>query len=159
MVTVSSGQESKVVILQTLLNGLLTSVKNIVPNILELERPRLLGESIRISQGVIVGTIGDCKGNILISGEKEVFNRIAQTMYGMQLEGEMLSSFIAELSNMIAGSFSTIVEVNGISIDITSPTLLEGDVVISGYHKAILMKCHLIQDDHFDIVFSMEETN
>lgn len=58
-------------------------------------------------------------------------------MFGMPLEGEMLLSFSGELGNMIAGAISTNIADSGTDINITAPTIMQGDTTLSGYKQAL----------------------
>ncbi|WP_084781886.1 chemotaxis protein CheX [Bacillus niameyensis] len=120
-----------------LLNGTIQSLKNIVPIPHEITKPKLLGRSLELQYGVLIGIIGDIKGKLIIAGQSATFGAIGEVMFGMALEGEMLASFSGELGNMIAGSLATIIVEHGVNMDITSPTIIQGDVTLTGYDKAI----------------------
>ena len=100
--------------------------------------------------GVIIGFTGDVKGQLILAGNMETFGTIGETMYGMPLAGEMLTSFSGELGNMLAGGLATKVAEAGIRTDITSPTIIQGDMNVSGYNKAIYM------DAVFDAVGTLD---
>ncbi|MUK89038.1 chemotaxis protein CheX [Ornithinibacillus sp. L9] len=137
MTTVASEKSKSIT---SLLNGTITSIKGVVPIQHEINKPQLLQQSLKISFGVLIGITGDIKGKIVLSGDTSVFGSIGQAMFGMPLEGEMLSSFSGELGNMIAGQLSTNIVENGIKTDITAPTIIEGNTTLSGYEKAIHIK-------------------
>lgn len=59
----------------------------------------------------------------------------------------MLNSFCGEFGNMIAGGLATIVSEQSVSIDITSPTLIEGDMRMTGFKRSL------------SIPFTIESTN
>lgn len=122
-----------------LLNGTYTSLKAIVPIKQELKKPSLLGKSLQLNFGVLIGITGDIKGKIILSADTHIFSSVGEAMFGMPLEGEMLASFSGELGNMIAGSLSTIIADNGIKTDITAPTIMKGDTTLTGYERAIQM--------------------
>ena len=117
-----------------LLNGTITAFKNIVPINHEFLKPKLLGQSLYLQYGVLIGPV---RGKLILAGDSPAFGAIGASMFGMPLEGEMLASFSGELGNMIAGSLSTVIVENGINTDITSPTILSGEATLSGYEKAI----------------------
>ncbi|RLL46685.1 chemotaxis protein CheX [Oceanobacillus piezotolerans] len=122
-----------------LLNGTSSSLKTIVPIQHKLSKPQLLGKLIHFQFGVLIGFTGDVKGRLIIDGDQSVFQAVGESMFGMFLEGEMLTSFSGELGNMIAGNLSTNIIQNGLKTDITAPTVMEGDTTISGYSSAIYM--------------------
>jgi len=125
--------------IQDVLNGVCISVKNIIPLNLQIGKPSLLGQSLQIQNGVLIGMFGDVSGKILLSADRTVFSSIGETMFGMVIEGEMLSSFSGELGNMIAAGLSSHIASQGISSDITSPTIMEGTTKLSGFEKAFFI--------------------
>ncbi|MBS4206208.1 chemotaxis protein CheX [Lederbergia citrea] len=126
-----------------LLNGTITAFKNIVPIKHDILKPKLLGQSLYLQYGVLIGVTGELKGKLILAGDSTVFGAIGRSMFGMPLEGEMLVSFSGELGNMIAGSLSTVIAQNGIKTDITSPTIMSGETTLSGYEKAIQLTIKL----------------
>ncbi|WP_026907583.1 chemotaxis protein CheX [Paucisalibacillus globulus] len=120
-----------------LLNGTITSIKNIVPLEQKLSKPELLVDKLTLPFGVLIGITGDVKGQLILSGDSNVFSSIAEVMFGMPLEGEMLTSFSGELGNMIGGGLATSIAESGINIDITPPTIMSGQTTLSGYTKTI----------------------
>ncbi|MCJ8007617.1 chemotaxis protein CheX [Lederbergia wuyishanensis] len=147
--SISIEQRNKTV--RDLLNGTFTSFKNVIPIQHETKKPQLLGKSLHLQYGVLIGITGDIKGNIILSSNPGVFGSIGEVMFGMSLEGDMLASFSGELGNMIAGSLSTIIVENGLKTDITSPTIMEGNTTLSGYDKAIQLTIVLEEIGEMDI--------
>lgn len=155
--TIAIEQENtKVKSLQILLNGIYTSIKNVFPINLTLKKPSLLGSSMHLSNGVLIGITGDIKGKIILSGKPDVFSTIAKSIFEMKVEGEMLSSFSGELGNMIAGSLSTLVDVGGINMDITTPTIMTGDTLLSGYEIAIQVVTLLENEEEISVYFLLD---
>lgn len=103
-----------------LLNGTLGAIKTVVPLDFGLGKPFLLDQSLQMSFGVLIGFTGDLKGKLVLKGNEALFGSIGEIMFGMALEGEMLSSFAGELGNMIAGGMATNLAEDGVFIDITS---------------------------------------
>ncbi|WP_163972061.1 chemotaxis protein CheX [Oceanobacillus halotolerans] len=126
-----------------ILNGTYSSLKAVVPINYELSKPKLVEQSIHIQFGVLIGITGDIKGKLVLDGQTSIFGSVGETMFGMPLEGEMLTSFSGELGNMIAGGLSTNVAESGINIDITSPTIVQGNTKLSGYKKALHVSVNL----------------
>lgn len=131
--------EERNLTVRNLLNGTYTTLKSIVPIEYEATKPQILGNSLQINFGVLIGITGDVKGQLILAGEEPVFAAIGESMFGMPIEGEMLASFSGELGNMLAGGLSTNIIENGIKTDITSPTIMQGSTNLSGYEKAIHM--------------------
>ncbi|MBS4219344.1 chemotaxis protein CheX [Bacillus sp. FJAT-49711] len=139
-----------------LLNGTFTSFKNVVPIKHEIKKPQLLGKSLHLQYGVLIGITGDIKGNLILSSNPGVFSSISEVMFGMSLDGDMLASFSGELGNMIAGCLSTIIVENGIKTDITSPTIMEGNTTLSGYEKAIQLTIVMDGTGEMDIFLLLD---
>lgn len=133
----STTMNEKTGIITDLLNATYKSLKSIVPVHYEMSKPRLLGKSLELQFGVLIGVTGDIKGRLILAGHREVFGAIGESMFGMPLDGEMLSSFSGELGNMIAGGISTTIVENDLKTDITAPTIMEGNTRLSGYENAI----------------------
>lgn len=128
--------ETQVNRIQFLLNGIYTAVKNIVPSDFVFEKPQRLQQKLHMTHGVLIGTIGDMKGSLIVTGSGDIFSEMAKRMYGMELDCEMLLSFSGEFTNMIAGSLCTIMDLSDIRMDITSPTTLKEDVFLSAFEHA-----------------------
>ncbi|WP_106495958.1 chemotaxis protein CheX [Lentibacillus sp. Marseille-P4043] len=120
-----------------LLNGTLSSLSNVVPVAHEIKQPNLLKQDLHLQYGVLIGITGDVKGKLVLSGNTSIFSAIGEVMFGMPLEGEMLSSFSGELGNMIAGGMSTNIVEKDLHTDITSPTIIEGTMTLSGHKRAL----------------------
>lgn len=99
----------------------------------KLGKPSVKGDSL-ISVGVVivVGVIGEVKGQVVYSFTEETAKRIASTMMmGMPVDtfDEMAKSAVSELTNMISGNASTGIAAKGFNIDIAPPTLVTGENV------------------------------
>lgn len=120
-----------------LLNAVLNSIKNVVPIEFQQDKPKLMDANLKMKYGVLIGMTGDVKGQLILMGEPEVFAKIGETMFGMPIEGEMLSSFSGELGNMVAGGMSTNISSEGVTTDITSPTIMQGNAMLSGHKRGL----------------------
>ncbi|WP_227521489.1 chemotaxis protein CheX [Bacillus alkalisoli] len=108
-----------------LLFGTIDSVKSVIPLTLSFEEPTIIENTMTsISMGVSIQLTGDLQAQLFIFGESDVFQKLSETMFGMQLEGEMLHSFTGELGNMIAGNLSNYVSQIGLKTDITPPSII-----------------------------------
>lgn len=141
--------------IQSLLNGISASLKNTVPIEIAFEPPKLQQAEI-IERGIMIGTIGDVKGHLVLSGDEEAFNAIAKRMYGMELEGDMLVSFSCELTNMVGGSLVTLMESSDIQMDITTPSVLNGDQLFPSAANAIQLGCSLEDGYTMNIYYLLE---
>lgn len=122
-----------------LLNSTYTSLKSTVPIDLEIAKPEILKGHLHLQYGVLIGITGDIQGKLVFAGNISIFSSIGEAMFGMPLDGEMLISFSGELGNMIAGGISTNLVGDGISLNITFPTIMQGDTNLSGYKQAIVV--------------------
>lgn len=124
-------------VITKLLNGTLSSLSNIVPMDFHTESPQLVKQDFCLNFGVLIGITGDLMGKLVLTGELDVFGSIGKAMFNMPLEGDMLKSFSGELGNMIAGGLSTHISNHGININITAPTVMQGDVTLSSFKQGI----------------------
>ena len=120
-----------------LLNGVNSTLQSIVPLPYQMSKPSLLGDSLHLQFGVLIGITGDIKGRLILAGDPAVFRSIGESMFGMPVEDEMLASFSGELGNMLAGGIATTIVEHKVTTDITAPTIMQGDTTLSGYEKSI----------------------
>ncbi len=79
---------------------------------------------------IIIGLTGTLRGQVIFSMNKDMALGIASAMMGgMEVTemNEITKSAVTEATNMILGNTATIFYNNGITIDITPPSLLMGD--------------------------------
>jgi len=97
---------------------------------LEIGRPYVKKTPFALKDVVlVVGITGEVKGQVIINFEMDIAKKIAsKMMMGMEVNklDEMSKSAISELGNMIMGNTATLIANQGISIDITPPTLMIG---------------------------------
>lgn len=79
---------------------------------------------------VILGIVGTIKGNVVYTFNMEAAKQIASVMMmGMPVDefDDMAKSAISELTNMLTANAATAFSNMGITIDISTPTMLEGE--------------------------------
>lgn len=83
---------------------------------------------------IMIGVTGEMKGQVMLSFEESIACDIAGRMMMMPVDhlDEISTSAICELGNMIMGNASTVFSVQGIGIDITPPTMCQGNVSFQG---------------------------
>lgn len=140
-----------------LLNGTFQSLDSVIPLKHTISKPILLEEPLPISFGVLIGMTGNIKGKLVIDGDRTVFASIGERMFGTPLEEEMLKSFTGELGNMIAGGLSTNIAQQGIRIEITAPSVIEGSSQITGFKRAIYIPIQFNDKTSFDLSLLMDE--
>jgi chemotaxis protein CheX len=115
---------------QAIIVEVIDSISTILPfQIEKIESTASLSSNDCIT--VKIDTIGDYQSTIVLKGNNQSFNEIGKTLYGMELDEEMLHSFAGELWNMILGGIMRTLGKKGIEIDITPPSILEEDPVFS----------------------------
>src|SRR5699024_11042967 len=117
----------------TLLNGTNLALKQVVPVEHTISKHNLIKDAINVRYAVLIEIVGDVERKFVLVGDSHMFGISGEKMCGMEVTGDMLSSFSGEYGNMLAGSISTNIASEGISIDITSPSLIEGQAKISGF--------------------------
>ncbi|AZB43283.1 chemotaxis protein CheX [Bacillus sp. FJAT-42376] len=109
---------------ELIISGTFDSIKNMIPGHFQFE-----GEKNQsFTTAVQIGVVGEVNGRLMIEGNELLFQDFGLKLYGMALEGEMLSSFIGEFANMVAGQMATNLSSRGMNLDITPPILLEEPV-------------------------------
>lgn len=79
---------------------------------------------------IVLGLVGALRGNVVYAIEMEAAKKIASTMMmGMQVNefDEMARSAISELTNMLTANAATGFSDLGIIIDISTPTMFQGE--------------------------------
>lgn len=77
----------------------------------------------------VIGVSGEAEGRVILGMSKETAIKIANAMNDeiYQTFEDMVSSSINELTNMISGGAITIMNNNGMDLDISAPTVVTGD--------------------------------
>ena len=141
-----------------ILNSTIDSVRNVIPAGIIIEKPvRYFHSDAHAPLSVAVDMIGEVRGRLIIEGNETVFSSIGQLMFGMRLEGEMLQSFTCELGNMIAGNLATQVSQMRISMDITPPTVLIGQMDAGNFANAIAVPVNIEQQGKLNIILIIEQ--
>ncbi len=134
------------------------SVKQVMHVPVTIGAPFLYSEKVlQTDMCVLVGFIGDIAGRMLIDGHGESFGKLGETMFGMALEGEMLHSFVGEIANMLAGSMCTLISQKGHRVDITPPTIMEGEMKLFGFEKAISVPLAIEHVGEMNIILLLTE--
>lgn len=110
---------------------------------------------------IIVGIVGQIKGNVVYNIGLEDAKKIASTMMmGMPVTtlDEMSQSALSELSNMLTASAATSFSDLGITIDISTPTLLHGENISVKMSSNQVLCIQLFADDHpIDVNIAFEQ--
>ncbi|MFD0672340.1 chemotaxis protein CheX [Cohnella sp. GCM10027633] len=123
-----------------LLDSLCDSMRNVIPRPIDQaeatagERPDAVDE-----MGVAISFADPISVRMIIDGERRMFSKMSEVMFGMPMEGEMLDSCVGEIANIIAGGTTTLLSNRGISADITPPSLLAGKTAVDGYENGLAL--------------------
>lgn len=148
--------EKRNVAVKELLNSTYSSLTTVIPIEHKTSKPQLLDQQIHLNFGVLIGITGDIKGKLLLSGELSTFSNISMAMFSMPVEGEMLTSFSGELGNMIAGNISTHIVQKGVNMDITHPTIIQGNTELKGYKQALKITVEYENTGDMDICLLLD---
>lgn len=120
------------------INPLLTAARQILQTACQIEaaigKPSLEGVTGKKDTFAIsINLIGDVKGQALLAFDQDVACDIASRMCMMPITemDDLSKSAICELGNMIMGNAATVFSTHGITVDITPPLLIQGDVLFS----------------------------
>ena len=108
-------------------------------------------ELINSGVNIIIGIVGKMRGNVVYSIDTESAKSIASTMMmGMPVDelDEMSKSALSELANMLTASAATNFYNLGLPIDISTPTLLQGENMSIKMSSNQVLCVELMADDN-----------
>lgn len=108
----------------------------------------------------IIGIIGDLKGNVIFSMHEDCAMKIASDMMGgMEVEDfdETAQSAISELGNMLAATACTELSLIGVSVDVSTPTLMHGTFSVSASQEHVTQITMNVGELPFYIFISLEK--
>jgi len=117
------------------INPFVESFNNIMPQLgfcnVQLGEPSQKSKKL-IDSGVIIilGIVGDIRGNVAYKLDMASAKKIASTMMMCELVDElddMAQSALSELANMLTANAATAFSNVGIMVDISAPTMLQGE--------------------------------
>lgn len=118
------------------------------------------GKEIKsIGVSIIIGIVGDFKGNVVYSLSVEDAKKIASTMMmGMPVDelNEMALSALSELSNMLTANAATVFSEEEIEIDISTPTVMHGNFDINASSDKVLKILMLVNEMPFELNISID---
>ncbi|MCR4436456.1 MAG: chemotaxis protein CheX [Clostridiales bacterium] len=105
---------------------------------------------------IVIGLIGDIRGQIIFSMNRAVACKIASAMMmGMPVYelDEVSKSAVAEAANMILGNAATLLYRKGVKTDITPPSLFMGDdmQVFSPKMKTICVPLNISSNETIEL--------
>lgn len=147
------------------INPILNSFANVMPQLglssVEKKGISLKGRFIE-SPGVviIVGIIGDIKGNVIYGLSLDDAKKIASTMMmGMPVEtfDELAQSAISELTNMLTANVATNFSKENININISTPTLVHGKFTANASSDKVVCVEMIVNGMTIEVNISMEK--
>lgn len=109
---------------------------------------------------IIVGIIGDIKGNVIYGISLEDAKKIASTMMmGMPVDefNELAQSAISELTNMLTANVATNFSQDNIIINISTPTLVHGKFTANASSDKVVCVTMGVGDMIIEVNISMEK--
>ena len=102
---------------------------------------------------IMIGVTGEMQGQVMLAFKKEVALSIASKMMFMEVTqlDEISTSAICELGNMIMGNASTSFSVKNIGIDITPPSMCEGNFTVSGAIANMCIPIYINDEDYVEL--------
>ena len=110
---------------------------------------------------VILGIVGDVRGNVLYGLSENCAKKIASTMMmGMEIAefDAMAQSAVSELTNMITATASTELTAGGVRTDISTPTLMYGEFNASPSYDNIVRIEMFVDNEPFYIYISIQNS-
>lgn len=145
---------------QQVLNGTVQSISTVLPLKTEISAPSLIENSYNQTEiSVLIGLVGDLKSRVIMDTTLEKVSAIGEAMFGMPIEGEMVESFCGELGNMIAGNLCTVLEKEGLTLDISPPTVMVGQVKITGFKQAFQLPVLFEDGTEMKVLLTINDTN
>ena len=147
------------------INPILSSFTNVMPQLglanVEKKGISLKGRFIE-SPGVmiIVGIIGDIRGNVIYGISLNDAKKIASTMMmGMPVNefDELAQSAISELTNMLTANVATNFSNDNININISTPTLVHGKFVANASADKVVCVEMGVNEMNIQVNISMEK--
>ncbi|GKV67246.1 MULTISPECIES: chemotaxis protein CheX [Sporosarcina] len=145
---------------QKVLNATISSLTTVIPIKFQVLSPALIQQPYEQREiSVLIGLIGNMKGRLIVEPTNEIIDKIGQAMFGMHIEGEMAESFTGELGNMIAGNLCTILEKEGMILDISPPTVLTGKTKFYGFKQAFKIPVQFEDGELLNLLLTIDEEN
>ena len=147
------------------INPILSSFANVMPQLgianVSKKGMSLKGRFIE-SPGVmiIVGIIGDIRGNVIYGLSLSDAKKIASTMMmGMPVDNfdELAQSAISELTNMLTANVATNFSKDNIIINISTPTLIHGKFTANASSDKVVCVEMAVNDMVIEVNISMEK--
>lgn len=143
---------------QMVLNRTIDSLTTVIPVKLDVLSPTMTVQPYEQKEiSVLIGLVGGIKGRLILETTTDVIAQIGQAMFGMSIEGEMIESFTGELGNMVAGNLCTLLEKDGLVLDISPPTVMTGAIKFFGFKQAFKLPVRLEDGSILNVLLTIDE--
>jgi Predicted inhibitor of MCP methylation, homolog of CheC len=123
-----------------LLSSVCDSMRNVIPRPIAHSEPMPGNHLESVDElGVAIRFANPIGMSMIMDGERRMFSKMSEMVFGMPMEGEMLDSCAQEIVNIIAGGTTTVLSGRGIAADITPPTLLNASASVEGYEGGLAL--------------------
>ncbi|MBP2031513.1 chemotaxis protein CheX [Clostridium algifaecis] len=148
------------------INPFLDAFVNVMPQLgiddLKKGKISIKGKTISsIGVLIIIGIVGDLRGNIIygttIENAKNIASRMMMGAPVKELD-EIAQSAISELTNMLTANACTSFSEEGINIDISTPTLMYGNFKATANSDKVLCVEMIINGAPFEVNISIEKS-
>ena len=109
---------------------------------------------------ICIGITGNIKGQVLIALRNDVACELASKMCMMPIDklDELSLSALSELSNMILGNAATVLSTKNVIIDITPPTLIQGNFKMEHiYTENVCMPLYFDENKLVEVDIALKE--
>lgn len=146
------------------INAILGAFSNVMPQLglsdINKKDVKLIDKHVD-SKGVviIIGFIGDVKGNLIYNLSLDNAKKIASAMMmGMDVGdfNEMAQSAVSELTNMLTANAAMNFAKDNINVDISTPTLIVGEFQANAYTDKVIAVLLDINGIEIEVNISME---
>ncbi|MFJ7933491.1 chemotaxis protein CheX [Sporosarcina sp. NPDC096371] len=141
-----------------ILNATIVSLSTIIPIKLEFLAPtRIVQPYDQKELSVLIELVGSVKGQLILDSSTDIIAKIGQTMFGMTIESEMVESLTGEIGNMIAGNLCTLLEKDGLILDISPPTVMAGTKKFCDFKQAIKLPVRFDNGAILNVLLTIDE--
>lgn len=134
----------------TNLHKLTVSLNIILPTHAEIKKVPFTDHIIEVEHGVSMEISN--QRYFLLSGHEQSFMEVSQQLFNIHLSPRMISSFTYELANMIAGTFVTLLSLQGETYRTNLPQIRSNSTII-GYRKAEKWTIKIGEQHHLSLYF------
>ncbi|GED20714.1 chemotaxis protein CheX [Kurthia gibsonii] len=142
---------------QVLFNGIIHAFKEISPKQVTIQSPSsFTAPNMHLEYSVLIDVIGDVKARMIIDSNHNSFQKLCESLYGFQIDGELLESFVGEFGNMVAGKLCIYSAEHNIQLDITTPTVMVSETHLPISTQTFTLPISMDEIGHVTMLLSIE---